>query len=375
MAEVGQRLVSGVCRLSAPRNSLGRPLYTGESPVSPLGGRSVRDNPTIDESTRLRSSLPPAEKSGATQRGSVMPSREIGILCCASLLDLDPFYSVENVQTREGEACGPPERFLPKKLLPSGVSAWSRAAASFHLDAFRSPQRLGSFCTLIFLTEPGPERPHGLRQRRLTVSPGGLPVYLNSRSYSWRSDRSFGDAAPPGRSRTAYYDILQVTPAATPAQIKTAYYKMSFIHHPDKNPEDAQAAQHFSEISEAYSVLGNPTLRRKYDRGILSHADIQTAGRPSSKETKGTSKGSSQHQYRSRQFSQTGGRIMFDFDAFYRGHYGEQLQREREMRARKQHREEQKKKNLQLWKQDKMMEMIFVTVLTVASVIIFSFKS
>uniref|UniRef100_A0A3B4V630 DnaJ homolog subfamily C member 30, mitochondrial n=1 Tax=Seriola dumerili TaxID=41447 RepID=A0A3B4V630_SERDU len=96
------------------------------------------------------------------------------------------------------------------------------------------------------------------------------------------------------KAPTAYYDILKVSPGATQSQIKTAYYKQSFIYHPDKNPGSKEATQRFSEISEAYTVLGNISLRRKYDRGILSQSDIRSAGRPSSKETTSRSTGSQQ---------------------------------------------------------------------------------
>uniref|UniRef100_A0A8C1MD26 J domain-containing protein n=1 Tax=Cyprinus carpio TaxID=7962 RepID=A0A8C1MD26_CYPCA len=75
---------------------------------------------------------------------------------------------------------------------------------------------------------------------------------------------------PLYKSKSAYYDILEVSPTATHVQIKTAYYKQSFIYHPDKNAGSEEAAFRFSQISEAYSVLGNKALRRKYDRGILS---------------------------------------------------------------------------------------------------------
>uniref|UniRef100_A0A8C4S5K7 J domain-containing protein n=1 Tax=Erpetoichthys calabaricus TaxID=27687 RepID=A0A8C4S5K7_ERPCA len=45
------------------------------------------------------------------------------------------------------------------------------------------------------------------------------------------------------KSKTAYYDILQVTPSATQAQIKTAYYKQSFLYHPDRNAGSEEAAR------------------------------------------------------------------------------------------------------------------------------------
>uniref|UniRef100_A0A3B1K2K7 J domain-containing protein n=1 Tax=Astyanax mexicanus TaxID=7994 RepID=A0A3B1K2K7_ASTMX len=67
------------------------------------------------------------------------------------------------------------------------------------------------------------------------------------------------------RSKTAYYDILQVSPNATQAQIKTAYYKQSFLYHPDKNPGREEATYRFAQISEAYSILGSVGLRKKYD--------------------------------------------------------------------------------------------------------------
>uniref|UniRef100_A0A3B5AEB0 J domain-containing protein n=1 Tax=Stegastes partitus TaxID=144197 RepID=A0A3B5AEB0_9TELE len=48
------------------------------------------------------------------------------------------------------------------------------------------------------------------------------------------------------KSKTAYYDILKVSPSATQSQIKTAYYKQSFIYHPDKNPGSNEAIQYFT---------------------------------------------------------------------------------------------------------------------------------
>jgi curved DNA-binding protein CbpA len=63
-----------------------------------------------------------------------------------------------------------------------------------------------------------------------------------------------------------YYKILGVTKAATPAEIKKAYRKLAFEHHPDRNPGDPQAAARFIEIAEAYETLADPERRRTYDR-------------------------------------------------------------------------------------------------------------
>ncbi|GBG29485.1 DnaJ family protein [Hondaea fermentalgiana] len=60
-----------------------------------------------------------------------------------------------------------------------------------------------------------------------------------------------------------YYDILGVPPDAKAAQIRKTYYVLAKNYHPDKNPDvDTKA---FAEISRAYSVLKDKTLRKSYD--------------------------------------------------------------------------------------------------------------
>ncbi|BAC07671.1 J domain-containing protein [Thermosynechococcus vestitus] len=66
-------------------------------------------------------------------------------------------------------------------------------------------------------------------------------------------------------SRT-HYDILEVAPTASLAEIRRAYREKSKLYHPDTTTLPlAIAREEFHRLNEAYAVLTNPEQRQWYD--------------------------------------------------------------------------------------------------------------
>ena len=60
-------------------------------------------------------------------------------------------------------------------------------------------------------------------------------------------------------------------------EIKSAYRKLAMQFHPDRNPDNPEAAsEKFKAITEAYSVLIDSQKRAAYDR--FGHAGVSGAG-------------------------------------------------------------------------------------------------
>ncbi len=62
-----------------------------------------------------------------------------------------------------------------------------------------------------------------------------------------------------------YYDILGVGKDADAASLKKAYRNLAMKYHPDRNPDNNEAADKFKEASQAYEVLKDSEKRSAYD--------------------------------------------------------------------------------------------------------------
>ncbi|MFE7061126.1 molecular chaperone DnaJ [Sutcliffiella sp. NPDC057660] len=71
-------------------------------------------------------------------------------------------------------------------------------------------------------------------------------------------------------SKRDYYEVLGVSKSASKDELKKAYRKLSKQYHPDINKE-ADAADKFKEIKEAYEVLSDDQKRAHYDQ--FGHTD------------------------------------------------------------------------------------------------------
>ena len=73
-----------------------------------------------------------------------------------------------------------------------------------------------------------------------------------------------------------YYEVLGVNKDASDEDIKKAYRKLAMKHHPDRNPDNPKAEEHFKEAKEAYETLSDGQKRAAYDQ--YGHAAFEAGG-------------------------------------------------------------------------------------------------
>ncbi|XP_074040653.1 dnaJ homolog subfamily C member 5 isoform X2 [Leptinotarsa decemlineata] len=61
------------------------------------------------------------------------------------------------------------------------------------------------------------------------------------------------------------YEVLALPKTATNEEIKKTYRRLALKYHPDKNPDNPDAAEKFKEVNRAHSILSDATKRNIYD--------------------------------------------------------------------------------------------------------------
>ena len=85
---------------------------------------------------------------------------------------------------------------------------------------------------------------------------------------------AFAGAGTSGLKMRDPYTVLGLAKTASAAEIKSAFRKLAKKYHPDQSKEP-KAKERFSEISQAYEIVGDEKKRGAFDRG-----EIDAEGKP-----------------------------------------------------------------------------------------------
>ena len=77
-------------------------------------------------------------------------------------------------------------------------------------------------------------------------------------------------------SKRDYYEILGVSRDTSTGELKKAFKKKAMKYHPDRNPDNPEAAEKFKEAAEAYEVLSDSQKKSAYDQ--FGHSGVEGMG-------------------------------------------------------------------------------------------------
>src|SRR6476661_3982216 len=69
-----------------------------------------------------------------------------------------------------------------------------------------------------------------------------------------------------------YYEVLSVNRDCSEEDLKKSYRRLAMKWHPDRNPDNPKAEEHFKEAKEAYEMLSDEQKRAAYDQ--YGHAGV-----------------------------------------------------------------------------------------------------
>lgn len=104
----------------------------------------------------------------------------------------------------------------------------------------------------------------------MTISSVARRHYVpNTNQYNFQPSRHYSFGPRQKVPQDDYYRRLEIGESASADEIKSAFIRLSKLHHPDVSNSD-EALDNFLKIREAYDVLSNNLKRKEYDkqRGI-----------------------------------------------------------------------------------------------------------
>ena len=103
-------------------------------------------------------------------------------------------------------------------------------------------------------------------QPRIFMHQGGIPIMMNQQQMLPRPKGKKGAPIDP-----EYYNLLQVSPSCTLADIKKSYRRLAILHHPDKSG----TRDVYDRLNKAYTVLSDEEKRICYDGFGVDYEKIE----------------------------------------------------------------------------------------------------